>query len=487
VTFGCRLNAYESEVIKAHAASAGLSDAVVVNTCAVTGEAVRQARQAIRKLRRERPDARVVVTGCAAQIDPQAFAAMPEVDAVVGNAEKMRAETWTTIAPPLSREGERASEPQIREADLVGELGEGAASGLAPIPPPHPVRQPGTLARSWGGLALSPSRGRGGDFPAPEDAEKIRVNDIMSVRETAAHLIDGFADRARAYVEVQNGCDHRCTFCIIPYGRGNSRSVPAGEVVAQVGRLVENGYREVVLTGVDITSWGGDLPGAPRLGRLVRAILAAVPELARLRLSSLDAVEIDPELYDFVTSEERVAPHLHLSLQAGDDLILKRMKRRHSRAEAVALCTALKAKRPEIALGADLIAGFPTESDDMFANTLALVADCGLAFLHVFPFSPRPGTPAARMPQLDRAVIKARAARLRLVGERALAQHLQTHIGQTKDILVEQPGAGRLADFSPVRFIDGALVSGQTARPGAIVDAHITGSDGAALQAEIAA
>jgi threonylcarbamoyladenosine tRNA methylthiotransferase MtaB len=302
----------------------------------------------------------------------------------------------------------------------------------------------------------------------------------MSVRETAGHLIDGLADRARAYVQVQNGCDHRCTFCIIPYGRGNSRSVPAGEVVEQIRRLVENGYNEVVLTGVDITSWGGDLPGAPKLGRLVRAILERAPDLKRLRLSSLDAVEIDPELYSFVVEEERVAPHLHLSLQAGDDMILKRMKRRHSRDEAIALCAKLKAARPEIAFGADLIAGFPTETEAMFENSLKLVDDCGLAFLHVFPFSARPGTPAARMPQLARETVKERAARLRAKGADALARHLAGHLGQTTEALVERPGFGRLADFTPVRLTGAAATGGLTT-------VRIVGHDGAALSAEVMA
>jgi threonylcarbamoyladenosine tRNA methylthiotransferase MtaB len=415
VTFGCRLNAYESEVIRVHAVAAGLKDAVVVNTCAVTAEAVRQARQAIRKLRRERPEARIVVTGCAAQTDPQAFAAMPEIDLIVGNAEKMEARIW---------------------------------------------------------------KGLGNSLGAP-DTEKVRVDDIMSVTETAHHLIDGLADRVRTYIQVQNGCDHRCTFCIIPYGRGNSRSVPAGEVVTQVRRLVDNGVAEVVLTGVDITSWGGDLPGAPKLGRLVRAILEGAPDLPRLRLSSLDAVEIDPELYDFVTEEPRVAPHLHLSLQAGDDLILKRMKRRHSRAQAIELCARLKAARPEIAFGADLIAGFPTEDEAMFANTLALVDDCRLAFTHVFPFSPRPGTPAARMPQLDREVVKERAARLRAKGAEALAQHLESHVGSEHDVLVEREDFARLADFSPLRL------PSSPARAGSIVRAHVLASDGAELSGEV--
>src|SRR5687767_14546795 len=352
VTFGCRLNAYESEVIRARAAEDGLQDAVVFNTCAVTNEAVRQARQAIRKARRERPGARLIVTGCAAQIDPAAFAAMGEVDLVLGNAEK-------------------------------------AAAGAY--------------------------------VPRPE-LGRVRVNDIMSVRETAGHLVDGLKDRARAYVEVQNGCDHRCTFCIIPYGRGNSRSAAAGEVVEQVRRLAAQGYREVVLTGVDVTSWGADLPGQPTLGQLVARILKLVPELPRLRLSSIDAAEIDADLLRCLAEEPRLMPYLHLSLQAGDDMILKRMKRRHLRADALKLVADVRAVRPDTASGADLIAGFPTETEAMFENTLKLVEEAGLAFLHVFPFSPRPGTPAARIPPVKGDVVKARAARLRAAGEAGLAR-----------------------------------------------------------------
>jgi threonylcarbamoyladenosine tRNA methylthiotransferase MtaB len=472
VTFGCRLNAYESEVIRGHAAAAGLSDTVIVNTCAVTAEAVRQARQTIRKLRRERPDARLVVTGCAAQIDPQAFAAMPEVDAVVGNQEKMQAGTWTNLpseAPPLTPPASGGSGDERLSPRANGGRSRGG-----------PAREDATPASGQ-----APSVRFADSSPKGEQhaslAAPIRVNDIMSVTETAGHLIEGFAERARAYVEVQNGCDHRCTFCIIPYGRGNSRSVAAGAVVAQVRRLAENGYAEVVLTGVDITSWGGDLPGTPKLGRLVRAILEGVPELKRLRLSSLDAVEIDAELYDFVAEEPRVAPHLHLSLQAGDDLILKRMKRRHLRDDAIALCARLKAARPEIAFGADLIAGFPTETEAMFQNTLALVDDCGIAYSHVFPFSPRPGTPAARMPQLDRALVKDRAARLRAKGEAALARHLTSRVGGVADALVEREGFGRLADFSPVRLTGGDVA------PGAIARARLVASDGAALVGEIVA
>jgi threonylcarbamoyladenosine tRNA methylthiotransferase MtaB len=401
VTFGCRLNAYESEVIRTRAAEDGLADAVVFNTCAVTGEAVRQARQAIRKARRERPGAKLIVTGCAAQIDPAAFAAMPEVDLVLGNAEKSQAGAYAPQAEPA----------------------------------------------------------------------RVRVNDIMSVRETAGHLIDGLKDRARAYVEVQNGCDHRCTFCIIPYGRGNSRSAAAGEVVAQVRRLAAQGYREVVLTGVDITSWGADLPGQPSLGQLVARILKLVPELPRLRLSSIDAAEIDPDLLRLFAEEPRLMPYLHLSLQAGDDMILKRMKRRHSRADALRLVAEVRAVRPEVAFGADLIAGFPTETEAMFENTLRLVEAADLAFLHVFPFSPRPGTPAARMPQVRRDEIKARAARLRAAGEAALARHLERQVGRTVLGLVERPGLARAEDFTEIAF------EGQ-AEPGAIVALAVHGHDG---------
>jgi threonylcarbamoyladenosine tRNA methylthiotransferase MtaB len=407
VTFGCRLNAYESEVIRKRAAQDGLADAVVFNTCAVTGEAVRQARQAIRKARRERPGARLIVTGCAAQTDPAAFAGMEEVDLVLGNAEKSQA-------------GAYADKP---------------------------------------------------------DAGRVRVNDIMSVRETAGHLIDGLKDRARAYVEVQNGCDHRCTFCIIPYGRGNSRSAAAGEVVEQVRRLTAQGYKEVVLTGVDVTSWGADLPGQPTLGQLVGRILKLVPELLRLRLSSIDAAEIDPDLLRCFAEEPRLMPYLHLSLQAGDDMILKRMKRRHTRADALKLAAEVRAVRPDVSFGADLIAGFPTETEAMFENTLALVEDADLAFLHVFPFSPRPGTPAARMPQLAKAVVKARAARLRAAGDAALVRHLARQTGRTLAALVERPGVARAEDFTEIAFAgDGA--------PGEIVGLTVTGHDGRRMLAK---
>jgi threonylcarbamoyladenosine tRNA methylthiotransferase MtaB len=408
VTFGCRLNAYESEIIRKQAAADGLTDAVVFNTCAVTGEAVRQARQAIRKARRERPNARLIVTGCAAQIDPAAFAAMAEVDLVLGNAEKSAAGAYTA-QPELGR---------------------------------------------------------------------VRVNDIMSVRETASHLIDGLKDRARAYVEVQNGCDHRCTFCIIPYGRGNSRSAAAGEVVEQVRRLAAQGYQEIVLTGVDVTSWGADLPGQPTLGQLVARILKLVPELPRLRLSSIDAAEIDPDLMRCLATEQRLMPYLHLSLQAGDDMILKRMKRRHSRADALKLVRDVRAVRPDTAFGADLIAGFPTETDEMFANTLSLVEEAGLAFLHVFPFSPRPGTPAARMPQLQRPVIKARAAALRAAGDAALVRHLGRQVGRSLAGLVERPGVARAEDFTEIAFTGEAAV-------GRVVDLVVTAHDGRRVAARL--
>jgi len=384
LTLGCRLNAYESEVMRGHAEAAGLTDAVIVNTGAVTSEAVRQARQAIRRARRERPDASIIVTGCAAQIDPTSFAEMPEVTRVIGNAEKMKAETFIGL-----------------------------------------------------GIAETP---------------RVQVNDIMSVRETAAHLVDGIDGRARAFVQVQTGCDHRCTFCIIPYGRGNSRSVPAGEVVDQVKRLVGTGHYEIVLTGVDLTSWGTDLPNAPKLGNLVARILKLVPDLKQLRLSSIDAIEIDEALFDLIAHEPRIAPHLHLSFQSGDDMILKRMKRRHSRADAINLCNRLRAARPEIAFGADLIAGFPTETDEMFANTLASVDDCGIDYLHVFPYSPRPQTPAAKMPQVARAVVKARAARLREKGVERLSLRLDRHAGQAVMALVESGNRARLPDFAPVRI-----------------------------------
>jgi threonylcarbamoyladenosine tRNA methylthiotransferase MtaB len=412
ITFGCRLNAAESEVIRREAARAGLCDTVVVNTCAVTAEAVRQARQTIRALRRARPQAKIVVTGCAAQTEPQTFAAMAETDRVLGNSEKLSAAAW-------------------QEAR--------AAFGLA-------------------------------------EAPKAVVNDIMAVRDTAAHLIEGFSGRTRAFVQVQNGCDHRCTFCIIPYARGNSRSVPMGAVVTDVQRLVANSYREVVLTGVDITSYGADLPGAPRLGVLVKQILKHVPELKRLRLSSIDSVEADRDLIDAFAEHERLMPHLHLSLQAGDDLILKRMKRRHSRRDAIAFCDTLRRLRPDVVFGADIIAGFPTETEPMFKNSLDLVDACGLTHLHVFPFSPRLGTPAARMPQLPRDVVKDRARRLRECGALALRRHLDSEIGVTRRVLVESRAQGRTEQFTQVAL----RTHGE---PGTIAAMTIAGHDGKQLLA----
>ncbi len=381
VTFGCRLNSFESEVMKDEAAKAGLDDnTIIFNTCAVTAEAERQARQAIRKARREKPTAQIVVTGCGAQINAKAYGDMPEVNTVLGNQEKLN----------LSRH-----------------LGFGV-----------------------------------------NDDEAVRVNDIFEVTEIAPHMIAGFGERARAHVQVQNGCDHRCTFCIIPFGRGNSRSVPMGQVVEQIKKLTQEGYKEVVLTGVDLTSYGPDLPGTPSLGALVQRILKQVPDLPRLRLSSIDSIEVDTALMDAITGDSRVMPYLHLSLQSGDDMILKRMKRRHSRDEAIAFCAEVKAKRPAVTFGADIIAGFPTESEEMFENSLKLVDECGLTFLHVFPYSPREGTPAARMPQLDRALIKDRARRLRQKGGEALASHLAAQQGRVVCGLVERAGRARAEDFT---------------------------------------
>jgi threonylcarbamoyladenosine tRNA methylthiotransferase MtaB len=412
ITLGCRLNLYESEAMRGLAQDAGLKDVVLVNTCAVTSEAVRQARQTIRKARREKPHATIVVTGCAAQIDPAMFAAMPEVDRVIGNAEK--------------------ADPAVFRA----------------------------LASTNGG---------------PGQNERVLVNDIMSVRETAGHLIDGVQDRARAYVQVQNGCDHRCTFCVIPFGRGNSRSVPAGEVVAMIGRLVARGVPEVVLSGVDMTSWGSDLPGKPILGELIARILKLVPDLPRLRLSSVDAVEIDDTLFRLFAEEERLMPHMHLSLQHGSDLILKRMKRRHLRADAIALVERLRRARPDMAFGADIIAGFPTETEAHFEDSMSLVDDVGLAFLHVFPYSPRPMTAAAKMPQLDKAVIKDRAARLRAKGEAALAAYLDTQIGTTQRVLIERDGKGRLDSFAEIMVKGGAAGETLTAEVTSRADGHLVG------------
>jgi threonylcarbamoyladenosine tRNA methylthiotransferase MtaB len=416
VTFGCRLNIFESEVIAREAESAGLTDTIVVNSCAVTGEAVAQARQSIRRLKRARPGSRIVVTGCAAQTQPEMFADMAEVDRVVGNDDKMRGETWRAARIALD-----------------------AATDF--------------------GIAAS---------------EKIAVSDIMAVREMAPHLVEGFQNGLpRAFVQVQNGCDHRCTFCIIPYGRGNSRSVPIGAVVEQVRALTGRGHAEIVLTGVDLTSYGADLPGTPALGKLVKQILRHVPELKRLRISSIDQVEVDRDLLDAIADDERLMPHLHLSLQSGDDLILKRMKRRHNRADAVRFCAQVRRLRPDIALGADIIAGFPTETEEMFARSLDLVEACGLTFLHVFPYSRRPGTPAARMPQLSGDKIKARARQLRAVGEVALQRRLASESGAPRQVLIESPSQGRTEHFLPV------AIAGET--PGAVRALTITGNDGARL------
>jgi threonylcarbamoyladenosine tRNA methylthiotransferase MtaB len=407
-TLGCRLNGYETEAMRKLAAKAGLGPAVVVNTCAVTAEAVRKARQDIRRLARENPGARIIVTGCAAQIDPASFAAMPEVAHVIGNDDKMARETWVSLATG--------------------------------------------------------------------DAPRLKVNDIMAVRETAHHMIDGFAARSRAWVQVQNGCDHRCTFCIIPFGRGPSRSVPAGVVVDQIARLAAVGVAEVVLTGVDLTAWGADLPGTPRLGDLVRRILRLVPALPRLRISSIDALEADPALMAALAEEERLMPHLHLSLQHGADLILKRMKRRHSRADAIRFCNEARRLRPDIAFGADLIAGFPTETEAHHRDNESLIEACGLAFVHVFPYSPRPGTPAARMPQQDPATIKDRAARLRSRADAALARHLAARIGRTLTVLAETGRTARAPDFTEVRLPADLA-------PGTLAVARIAGHDGRRLLA----
>jgi threonylcarbamoyladenosine tRNA methylthiotransferase MtaB len=410
-TLGCRLNAYETEAMKDLAAQAGLENAVVVNTCAVTAEAVRKARQEIRKLRRDNPNAKLIVTGCAAQTEPETFAHMAEVDAVIGNTEKMTPDTWKGLA-----------------ADFIGET------------------------------------------------EAVQVNDIMSVTETAQHLIDGFGTRSRAYVQVQNGCDHRCTFCIIPYGRGNSRSVPAGVIVDQIKRLVDKGFNEVVLTGVDLTSWGADLPAQPKLGDLVMRILRLVPDLPRLRISSIDSIEVDENLMQAIATEPRLMPHLHLSLQHGDDLILKRMKRRHLRDDAIRFAEEARKLRPDMTFGADIIAGFPTETEAHFENSLKLVEDCALTWLHVFPYSPREGTPAARMPQVDGRAIKERAARLRAAGDAAVSRHLAEQQGRIHNVLLEAPDMGRTEQFTEVRFA--------TEQPvGQIVRATITGQDGHQLVA----
>ena len=399
-TLGCRLNAYETEAMRELVTSSGLSDAVIINTCAVTAEAVRKSKQEVRKLRKENPSAKVIVTGCAAQIDPNSFASMAEVDFVIGNSEKMAKETWAQLSDKESFE-----------------------------------------------------------------TEKIKVDDIMSVNETAGHLIDGFGSRSRAYVQVQNGCDHRCTFCIIPFGRGNSRSVPAGVIVDQIKRLVDKGFNEVVLTGVDLTSWGADLPSAPKLGDLVMRILKLVPDLSRLRISSIDSIEVDENLMQAIATEKRLMPHLHLSLQHGDDLILKRMKRRHSRTDAIKFCEEARKLRPEITFGADIIAGFPTETDQHFENSVNLIQDCGLTWLHIFPYSPREGTPAARMPQVNGNQIKRRAAVLRGLGAKQIQSHLSSQLGEDHSILMENAYIGRTEQFTEVEFdkeqIEGSIVLGK--------------------------
>ena len=416
VTFGCRLNAFESEVVRVEAERAGLADTIVINSCAVTNEAVAQARQSIRRLKRMRPSARIVVTGCAAQTQTQMFADMAEVDRVVGNDDKMRADAW-------------------RHARAAFD-----AAGALKI----------------------------------ETSDKIAVTDIMSVRQMAPPVLEGLQKGLpRAFVQVQNGCDHRCTFCIIPFGRGNSRSVPMATAVTQVRALVERGHPEIVLTGVDLTSYGGDLEGAPKLGQLVKQILLDVPELKRLRISSVDSIEVDRELLDVIASDERLMPHLHLSLQSGDDLILKRMKRRHSRQQAVDFCAEVRRLRPDITLGADIIAGFPTETEDMFIRSLDLVEECGLTFLHVFPYSPRPGTPASRMPQVEGGLIKDRGRRLRAAGEAALAKRLETEIGRVREVLIESATQGRTEHFLPV------AISGDM--PGTVRRLAIASHDGARL------
>jgi threonylcarbamoyladenosine tRNA methylthiotransferase MtaB len=415
ITFGCRLNAFESEVIAREATDAGLTDTIVVNSCAVTNEAVAQARQSIRRLKRARPQARILVTGCAAQIEPEMFAGMAEVDRVIGNDDKMRREAWG------------AAHKALAFATFGAEAG-----------------------------------------------EKIAVADIMAVREMAPHLVEGFQrGLPRVFVQVQNGCDHRCTFCIIPYGRGNSRSVPMGAVVEQVRALVERGHAEIVLTGVDLTSYGADLPGAPKLGKLTKQILRHVPELKRLRISSIDQIEVDRDLLDVIADEERLMPHLHLSLQSGDDLILKRMKRRHSRRDAIEFCAQVRRLRPDIAFGADIIAGFPTETEQMFERSQDLVHACDLSFLHVFPYSPRPGTPAARMPQVAGDMIRERARRLRATGEAALQRRLASELGATRQVLIESATQGRTEHFLPV------AINGET--PGTVRALTIAGNDGARL------
>ena len=408
-TLGCRLNSYETESMRNMAGTAGLNNAVVINTCAVTHQAVSKSRQEIRRLRRENPNSTLIVTGCAAQIDPMGFSKMVEVDFVLGNSEKMRPEIWSNLA-----------------------------SG------------------------------------APVESERVQVDDIMSISETASHLIDGFGTRSRAYVQIQNGCDHRCTFCTIPFGRGNSRSVPAGVVVEQIKSLVQKGYNEIVLTGVDLTSWGADLPTHPKLGNLITRILRLVPDLNRLRISSIDSIEVDEEFLDAIATERRLMPHFHLSLQHGDDLILKRMKRRHLRADAILFCEQVRKLRPEVTFGADIIAGFPTESDEHFENSIKLVEECGLTWLHIFPYSKRDGTPAARMPQIDGRIIKSRAELLRSLGKKVRSKHLKEQIGRKHKVLMESSVLGRTEQFAEVLFAS-------PKQEGSIVDATISDASNSQL------
>ena len=408
-TLGCRLNSYETESMRNMAGTVGLNNAVVINTCAVTHQAVSKSRQEIRRLKRENPNSTLIVTGCAAQIDPKGFSKMHEVDFVLGNSEKMRPEIWSNLA-----------------------------SG------------------------------------APVESERVQVDDIMSISETASHLIDGFGTRSRAYVQIQNGCDHRCTFCTIPFGRGNSRSVPAGVVVEQIKRLVQKGYNEIVLTGVDLTSWGADLPTHPKLGNLITRILRLVPDLNRLRISSIDSIEVDEEFLDAIATERRLMPHFHLSLQHGDDLILKRMKRRHLRKDAILFCEKVRKLRPEVTFGADIIAGFPTESDEHFENSIKLVEECGLTWLHIFPYSKRDGTPAARMPQIDGRTIKSRAELLRSLGKKVRSKHLKEQIGRKHKVLMESSVLGRTEQFAEVLF-------SSPKQEGSIVDATISDASNSQL------
>ena len=408
-TLGCRLNSYETESMRNMAGTVGLNNAVVINTCAVTHQAVSKSRQEIRRLKRENPNSTLIVTGCAAQIDPMGFSKMSEVDFVLGNSEKMRPEIWSNLA-----------------------------SG------------------------------------APVESERVQVDDIMSISETASHLIDGFGTRSRAYVQIQNGCDHRCTFCTIPFGRGNSRSVPAGVVVEQIKRLVQKGYNEIVLTGVDLTSWGADLPTHPKLGNLITRILRLVPDLNRLRISSIDSIEVDEEFLDAIATERRLMPHFHLSLQHGDDLILKRMKRRHLRKDAILFCEKVRKLRPEVTFGADIIAGFPTESNEHFENSIKLVEECGLTWLHIFPYSKRDGTPAARMPQIDGRTIKSRAELLRSLGKKVRSKHLKEQIGRKHKVLMESSVLGRTEQFAEVLF-------SSPKQEGSIVDATISDASNSQL------